>query len=107
MINVVRIKKWKDDMAAGVVLSRTPFGMSCQGCTAWKQKCNLPELRREHAALRPPSKQKLEDAGAREELEQAGYRTNAVGEETLKKEKVRLGAVEVVILWKKKTVVTP
>jgi len=60
------IKKWKEAVAHGVPPGRTPAGVACKECSGRKQKCFLPELLKEQAALKPASKRK------REEGEQAG-----------------------------------
>jgi len=54
-------------LPAGYPLGRTPAGVACKECSGRKQKCFLPELSNEQAALKPASKRKQE-----EEEEQAG-----------------------------------
>jgi len=66
-VDPVRIKKWKETVARGVALGSTPAEVVCKECSGRKQKCFLPELLKERAALKPASKRKRE-----EEEEQAG-----------------------------------
>ena len=65
-VDPARIQKWKEAVARGVPPGRTPAGVACKECSGRKQKCFLPELSKERAALKPASKRK------REEGEQAG-----------------------------------
>jgi len=66
-VDPTQIKKWKETVARGVALGRTPAGVACKECSGRKQKCFLLELLKERAALKPASKRKRE-----EEEEQAG-----------------------------------
>ena len=65
-VDPMRIKKWKEAVARRVPPGRMPAGVVCKECSGRKQKCFLPELSKERAALKPASKRK------REEGEQAG-----------------------------------
>jgi len=52
------IKRWKETVARGVPLGRTPTGVACKECLGRKQKCFLLELSKERAVLKPMSKRK-------------------------------------------------
>jgi len=65
-VDPARIKRWKEAVARGIPLGRTPAGVACKECSGRKQKFFLPELSKERATLKPASKRK------REEEEQAG-----------------------------------
>jgi len=66
-VDPAQIKKWKETVARRVALGRTPAGVVCKECSGRQQKCFLPELSKERAALKLASKRKRE-----EEEEQAG-----------------------------------
>ena len=57
-VDPARIKRWKETVAPGVPLSRTPMGVACKECLGRKQQCFLPELSKERAALKPVLKRK-------------------------------------------------
>jgi len=60
-VDPTRIKRWKEAVARGIPLGRTPVGVACKECSGRKQKCFLPELSKERAALKPASKRKREE----------------------------------------------
>jgi len=55
------IKKWKEMVAHGVVVGHAPLGVACKECSGRKQKCYLPELSKEWAAVKPTSKRKRDE----------------------------------------------
>jgi len=66
---------------------RLPAGVACKGCSGRKQKCFLPELSKEWAALKPASKRKREEGeqarGDREDERRAsgsGAKAGGTGE---------------------------
>jgi len=60
-VDPARIKRWKEAVAPGIPLGRTPVGVVCKECSGRKQKCFLPELSKERAALKPTSKREREE----------------------------------------------
>jgi len=86
-VDPVRIKRWKEAVAHGIPLGRTPAGVACKECSGRKQKCFLLELSKERAALKPTSKRKQEEeeqaGGDREDEPQAlgsGVKAGGAGE---------------------------
>jgi len=86
-VDPAQIKKWKEAVACGVPPGRTPAGVVCRECSGRKQKCFLPELSKERAALKPASKRKQEEgeqAGDDREDERrasgSGAKTSGAGE---------------------------
>ena len=65
-VDPARVKKWKEMVACRVTHGRTPAGVACKECSSRKQRCFLPELSKERAAMKPSSKRR------RDEEEQAG-----------------------------------
>ena len=83
-VDPARIKRWKEAVARRVPPGRTPAGVACKKCSGRKQKCFLPELSKEQAALKPASKRKREEGEqAREDREDerqaSGSRAKAGG----------------------------
>ena len=56
-----QIKRWKEAVAHGVPHSCTSAGVACRECSGRKQKCFLPELSKEWAALKPLLKRKRDE----------------------------------------------
>jgi len=63
-VDPARIKKWKETVAHGVTHGRTPAGVACKECSGRKQRCFLPELLKEQAAMK-----RDEEEQAREDRE--------------------------------------
>src|SRR6266545_2223347 len=61
LVDEARVKKWKQLVAEGTVLTRVPPGVVCSKCASKKHKCFLPELERERATMKPAVKQKREE----------------------------------------------
>jgi len=69
-VDPARIKKWKETVAHGVTHGCMPAGVACKECLGRKQRCFLPELSKEWAAMKPASKRKRdEEEQAREDRE--------------------------------------
>ena len=68
-VDPVRVKKWKETVARGVTHGRTPAGVACKECSSRKQRCFLPELSKEPAAMKPSSKRRREEEQAGEDRE--------------------------------------
>ncbi len=61
LVDEARVKKWKQLVAEGTVLTRAPPGVVCSECASKKHKCFLPELERERATMKPAVKRKREE----------------------------------------------
>jgi len=68
-VDPARVKKWKETVTHGVTHGRTPAGVACKECSGRKQRCFLPELSKERAAMKPSSKRRREEEKAREDRE--------------------------------------
>ena len=94
-VDVVAVKKWKEAVARGVEVKRTPLGTLCNECAVKKQKCFLPKLARERRLLLPLGKRKrdeeLEASGSKVRTKAAGTGTRAT--ESPKKKKTRVEVV--------------
>jgi len=50
-VDPARVKKWKETVTRRVTHGRTPAGVACKECSTRKQRCFLPELSKERAAM--------------------------------------------------------
>ena len=61
LVEEVRVKKWKQLAAEGMVLTHAPPSVVCTECASRKHMCFLPELEKERAMTKSASKWKQEE----------------------------------------------